>query len=110
MHRADTGAFLLADALGAAGLTIVEDVDGVYSSDPNGSHGKQAKLIRETNAAELAKHTDTLPFDRAFIEVMANARHIERVQVVNGLVPGRLTAALRGQHVGSIIHTGARQA
>ena len=27
-HRADTGAFLLADALGAAGLTIVEDVDG----------------------------------------------------------------------------------
>ena len=30
-HRADTGAFLLADALGAAGLTIVEDVDGVHS-------------------------------------------------------------------------------
>ena len=26
-HRADTGAFLLADALGAAGLTIVEDVE-----------------------------------------------------------------------------------
>jgi molybdenum storage protein len=38
---------------------------------------------------------------------MANARHLERVQVVNGLVPGRLTAALRGQHVGSIILTGA---
>jgi len=34
----------------------------------------------------------------------------ERVQVVNGLVPGRLTAALRGQHVGSSIHTGARPA
>jgi molybdenum storage protein len=39
---------------------------------------------------------------------MANSRHIERVQVVNGLVPGRLTAALRGEHVGSIIHIGAR--
>src|SRR6202021_3265084 len=36
-HRADAGAFLLADALGAAGLTIVEDVDGVYDSDPKGS-------------------------------------------------------------------------
>ena len=35
-HRADTGAFLLADALGAAGLTIVEDVDGVYTSRPQG--------------------------------------------------------------------------
>jgi molybdenum storage protein len=39
---------------------------------------------------------------------MANARHIERVQVVNGRVPGRVTAALRGQHVGSIIRTGVR--
>jgi molybdenum storage protein len=41
---------------------------------------------------------------------MATARHIERVQVVNGLVPGRLTAALRGEHVGTIIHTGASPA
>ena len=48
-------------------------------------------LLRETSAAELAKLKGTLPFDRALLEVMANARHIERVQVVNGLVPGRLT-------------------
>src|SRR5215468_589191 len=107
-HRADAGAFLLADALGAAGLTIVEDVDGVYSADPHGADGKQAKLLRETSVTELAKLKGTLPFDRALIDVMANARHIERVQVVNGRVPGRLTAALRGQHVGSIIRTGAR--
>jgi molybdenum storage protein len=110
LHRADTGAFLLADALGAAGLTIVEDVDGVYTADPHGPDGRQAQLLRETSAAELATFQGTLPFDRALIEVMANARHIERVQIVNGLVPGRLTAALRGQHVGSIIHTGARLA
>jgi molybdenum storage protein len=107
-HRADTGAFLLADALGAAGPTIVEDVDGVYTADPNGSDGKQAQLLRETSAADLAKFKTTLPVDTALVEVMANARHIERVQVVNGLVPGRLTAALRGEHVGTIIHTGAR--
>jgi len=106
-HRADTGAFLLADALGAAGLTIVEDVDGVYDVDPNGSDGKKAKLLRETSAADLAKVKGTLPVDTALIEVMATARHIERVQVVNGLVPGRLTAALRGEHVGTIIHTAA---
>jgi molybdenum storage protein len=106
-HRADAGAFLLADALGAAGLTIVEDVDGVYTTDPKGPDGKQAQLLRETSATELAKLQGTLPFDRALLEVMATARHIDRVQVVNGLVPGRLTAALRGQHVGSIVHTGA---
>ncbi len=107
MHRADTGAFLLADALGAAGLTIVEDVDGVYSTDPNGPDGQQAQFLAETRHTDLAKQPGSLPFDRALLDVMATARHIERVQVVNGLVPGRLTAALRGEHVGTIVHTGA---
>jgi molybdenum storage protein len=107
IHRGDTGAFLIADALGAASLTIVEDVDGVYSADPNGPEGKDAKLIHEVSYSELAKQTGTLPVDRALLEVMANARHIKSVQVINGLVPGRLTAALRGQHVGTIIRTGA---
>lgn len=108
-HRADTGAFLLADALGAAGLTIVEDVDGVYTADPHGPDGKKAQLLRETSTADLAKFKGTLPVDKAFVEVTATARHIERVQVVNGLVPGRLTAALRGEHVGTIIHTGVHK-
>ena len=110
IHRADTGAFLLADALGAAGLTIVEDVDGVYTTDPKGPGGEQAQLLRETTVADVEKLQGTLPFDRALLEVMATARHIERVQIINGLVPGRLTASLRGEHVGTIIHTGARAA
>src|SRR5215467_7818751 len=72
-HRADTGAFLLADALGAAGLTLVEDVDGVYDADPNGADGATARLIRETSAAGLAAHTGTLPVDRTLLDVMATA-------------------------------------
>src|SRR5262245_42680193 len=110
IHRADTGAFLLADALGAAGFTIVEDVDGVYTTDPKPPGGEQAQLLRETSVADLGKLQGTLPFDRALLEVMSTARHLERVQVINGLVPGRLTAALRGEHVGTIIRTGARPA
>ena len=109
-HRADTGAFLLADALGAAGLTIVEDVDGIYTADPQGPDGDKAQFLPETSAAALALHQGTLPVDPALVEVMATARHLERVQIVNGLVPGRLTAALRGEHVGTLIHTAARQA
>ncbi len=109
-HRADTGAFLLADALGAAGLTIVEDVDGVYDRDPNGPEGANAQFMRETSAAELSTQSGSLPFDRALLEVMATARHIERVQVINGLVPGRLTAALRGEHVGTLVRTAAHPA
>ena len=107
-HRADTGAFLLADALGAAGLTIVEDVDGIYSHDPNGAEGDKSTFIPEISAAELAKIEGTLPIDGALVEVMQTARHLEHVQIVNGLVPGRLTAALRGEHVGTIMHTNAR--
>jgi molybdenum storage protein len=110
IHRADVGAFLIADALGAAGLTIVEDVDGIYDVDPNDSGGKRAQLIRETSAADLAKQQGTLPVDRALLDVMATARHLQRVQLINGLVAGRLTAALRGDHVGTIIRTGARAA
>ena len=109
-HRADAGAFLVADALGAAGLTIVEDVDGVYTTDPNGPDAARAELLREATVADLAKLSGPLPFDRALVDIFANARHLEKVQVVNGLVPGRLTAALRGEHVGTIIHTGARPA
>jgi molybdenum storage protein len=109
-HRADTGAFLVADALGAAGLTIVEDVDGVYDADPNAAGGATAQLIRETTAADLAAHAGSLPVDRTLLEAMTTARHLERVQIVNGLVPGRLTAALRGEHVGTIIRTRARPA
>jgi len=104
-HRADTGAFLLADALGAAGLTIVEDVDGVYTCDPRAPDSQKAEFLSETSAAELAKREGPLPFDRALLEVALTARHLKRVQIVNGLVPGRLTAALRGEHVGTIIHT-----
>jgi molybdenum storage protein len=106
-HRADTGAFLVADALGAAGLTIVEDVDGVYDADPHGDGGASARLIRETSAADLAAHAGTLPVDRTLLDVMGTARHLRHVQIVNGLVPGRLTAALRGEHVGTIIRTSA---
>lgn len=108
VHRADTGAFLLADALGAAGLTIVEDVDGIYTADPKGAAAASAEFLHETTAADLAKQPGTLPVDAALLEVMATARHLERVQVINGLVPGRLTAALRGEHVGTIVHTGLR--
>lgn len=106
-HRADTGAFLLADALGAAGLTILEDVDGVYDFDPNGPEGAKARLLPEISCGELSKVAGTLPVDKAMVEVMANAKHLTKVQVINGLVQGRLTAALRGEHVGTVIRTGA---
>ena len=74
---------------------------------PNGAEGATAQFLREVSVADLAELEGTLPFDPALLEVMATARHLGRVQIVNGLVSGRLTAALRGEHVGTVIHTGA---
>ena len=103
MHRGDTGALLIADALGARRLVIVEDVDGVYTSDPNKG---SADLIPETTAGALLDGGPaTLPVDRTFLDVLLTTRHINAVQVVNGLVPGNLTRALRDEHVGTIIRS-----
>jgi molybdate transport system ATP-binding protein len=60
----------------------MEDVDGVYNAD------KGATAVR------------------TLVEIMAT----DLVQLVYGLVPGRLTAALRGAHVGIIMYAGARAA
>jgi molybdenum storage protein len=37
------------------------------------------------------------------LDLLKAARHIRQVQVVNGLLPGNLTRALAGEHVGTII-------
>ncbi|MDQ1491620.1 MAG: molybdenum storage protein [Actinomycetota bacterium] len=103
-HRADTGAFLIADELGARSLTLVEDVDGLYSADPNNPGGGTAEFIPQASASELTGFA-TLPFDRMLLEVMAAAKHLERIQIINGLVPGNLVRALRGEHVGTIVHS-----
>ncbi len=37
------------------------------------------------------------------LDLLRSARHVREVQVVNGLIPGNLTRALNGEHVGTII-------
>ncbi|MHC2882991.1 isopentenyl phosphate kinase [Bradyrhizobium barranii subsp. barranii] len=37
------------------------------------------------------------------LDLLTSARHVRQVQIINGLVPGNLTRALAGEHVGTII-------
>jgi len=105
-HRTDTGAFLIADAYGAARVIYVKDVDGVYTCDPATAAEGEAELIPRVGAAELlAMDLDTLPIDRMVLELMATAKHQKEIQIVNGLTAGHVTRALRGEHVGTIIYT-----
>jgi molybdenum storage protein len=106
-HQADTGPFLIADAYGAARMVFVKDVDGVYTSDPAtaAGSGDEAEFIPRISAADLlAADLPTLPIDRLVLELMANAKHVKEIQIVNGLTPGNVTKALDGEHVGTIIH------
>src|SRR5437764_731452 len=105
-HRSDAGSFLLAECFGCATLTLVKDVDGLYDRDPKADPA--ANFIDEITAAELAaRNLATLPFDRVVLDLLASARQITSFQVINGLKPELLEPALRGQHVGTIVHRGS---
>jgi molybdenum storage protein len=106
-HRTDTGAFLLADAYGAARLIYAKDVEGVLASDPAATNGSTPELIPRASAAELlARDLDTLPVDPLVLQLMAHAKHQKQIQIINGLIPGNIIKALRGEDVGTVIHAG----
>ena len=104
-HRTDAGSFLLAECFGCQSLVLVKDVDGLYDRDPK-EHAS-ADFIREIGSTELkARHLETLPFDRVLLDLLDNARLLRSFQIINGLHPDKLAAALNGEHVGTIIHKG----
>jgi molybdenum storage protein len=101
-HRSDAGSYLLAECFGCATMTLIKDVDGLYERDPK-THPR-ARFIDEITVAELRERDlPTLPFDRALIGLLGRARLVKRIQIVNGMEPDRLAAALRGEQVGTIV-------
>jgi molybdenum storage protein len=101
-HGSDFGLFILAEVLGMKKLIFVKDVDGLYDKDPK--RHADAKLIRRTTLAALfAEMPAELPIDHQLLDAWRTARHVERVQLINGLRRGELTRALAGEEVGTII-------
>jgi molybdenum storage protein len=94
-HRTDAGALLLADAYGARSLTYLRDVDGISDGDTVLSTASASDLFADENRP--------LPVDRVTLELLGRAKHVRQYQVVNGTVPGNLTRALAGEHVGTIV-------
>jgi molybdenum storage protein len=63
-----------------------------------------AAFIPRIGARELlALDLSGLPIDRLVLQMMANARHVTEIQVVNGLTRGAVAKALAGETVGAII-------
>jgi molybdenum storage protein len=105
-HGSDFGLFILAEVLGMSRIVFVKDEDGMYTRDPK-KH-PDAKLIRHTTLeAILEENSDELMLDKQLFSAWKSARHVERVQIVNGLKRGELTKALAGEDVGTVITRGS---
>jgi molybdenum storage protein len=101
-HRTDAGSFLLAECFGCRSLTLVKDVDGLYDRDPK--RHDDAAFIPEVSVAELKeRNLDTLPFERVLLDLLEDARLLHSFQIVNGRRPETISAALAGDHVGTIV-------
>jgi molybdenum storage protein len=101
-YRTDAGCFLLAEQFGCKAMIYVKDENGLYTANPKTAN--DAVFIPKISVDEMkAKglHDSILEFP--VLDLLQTARHIREVQVVNGLVPGNLTRALNGEHVGTII-------
>jgi molybdenum storage protein len=103
MHGSDFGLFVHAEVLGMERLIFVKDEKGLYDKDPK-KHA-DARFIPRIGLAELAREMPgELILDRQLFEVWRTARHVRRVQIVNGLERGALGRALAGEDVGTVIH------
>ena len=101
-HRTDTGAFLIAEVLGARSCIIGKNVDGLYMEDPG--KNPDAELIKDITATELIRlDLEDLVVERMVIELLNNAANIREVRIINCHVRGNIEKAINGKNVGTII-------
>jgi molybdenum storage protein len=103
IHRTDVGLVLIADLIGSRNIIFVKDENGLYTDDPK--KNPDARFIPKIGAKELMDmDQDDLVIERPCLDIIQNSEVIDQVQIINGLVPGNVTRALNGEHVGTIIH------
>ena len=101
-HRTDAGVFLSAEFLGAKRAIFIKDEDGLYTDDPK--KDPNATHIPRITAKELVdRDLNDLVVERVVVEYLPRARWCKELQIVNGLKPGQVLAALEGKDVGTLI-------
>jgi molybdenum storage protein len=101
-HRTDAGVFLSAEFLGSPRAIFIKDEDGLYTNDPKKDPAAQ-HIPRITAKELIARDLQDLVVERRVVEYLPRARWCKQLQIVNGLVPGRVLAALKGEDLGTII-------
>ena len=101
-YRTDAGCFLLAEQFGCKAMIYVKDENGLYTGNPKTD--KHATFIPKISVDDMkAQGLQDSILEFPVLDLLKSARHIRQVQIINGLVPGNLTRALAGEHVGTII-------
>jgi len=101
-YRTDAGCFLVAEQFGCKAMIYVKEENGLYTANPKTS--KSATFIPKISVEEMkAKGLADSVLEFPMLDLLASARHVREVQIVNGLAPGNLTRALAGEHVGTIV-------
>jgi molybdenum storage protein len=102
LHRTDVGTIILADLTGARSCIFIKDEKGLYTDDPK--KNPRAEFIPEIGAKTLmGMDLEDLAIERPCLEILQNSVVIDRIQIINGLEPGNIGRALKGEHVGSLI-------
>ncbi|MDE5071142.1 MAG: hypothetical protein O4806_04395 [Trichodesmium sp. St5_bin8] len=82
---------------------MVKDIKGLYKENPNTK--KDASLISEISTKEVRESNfATLPFERVLLDLLDYFQQISQVQIVDGFNPDNITAAVNGEHIGTIVH------
>ena len=103
IHRTDVGLVILGDLIGSRRILFIKDEDGLYTHDPK--KNPDAEFIPEIGVKDLLKRDlDDLVIERPCLDIIQNSEVIEKIQIINGMVPGNISKALAGEHVGTIIH------
>jgi molybdenum storage protein len=108
-HRTDCGAFLLAENIGARSLIFLKDEKGLYDQDPkkiSGPERDKLKYFSRISARELIElDLDDLIIERPILTLLQRAKCLKELQIINALRhPEHISAALEGEHVGTIIY------
>jgi molybdenum storage protein len=101
-HRTDAGVFLSCEFLGAKRAIFIKDEDGLYTDDPK-KDAKATHIPRITAKELIARDLNDLVVERVVVDYLPRARWCKELQIVNGLKPGQVLAALEGKDVGTII-------
>ena len=80
----------------------MKNVDGLFAENP--FINPDAEFIPDIAASDLLDlNMDDMVLERKVVELLPHSKSLQKINIINGHVPGTLTKALAGETVGTVI-------